>query len=206
MPEASWHSANPSKILVEDGHVAGVRVDPRVPSPSRSAPIVISNADLKHTLQNLLRGNLHRSMSRAGRGFEMGGAIMISHRRPGGSEELGMQARNYWCFDTNDPAEIYRSVAEGSLTPRAVYITSASLKDPDTHGHTPEGVMGVEVMALMPGSAQAWGVEPADIRTGLAAVRNGTSRTSNAWRMPASASGRRPPSGRPHRLRKPRHR
>jgi len=157
-------------ILVEDGRVAGVRVEPARAEPFEvRAPVVISNADLKHTLQDLLPAGSTDSGPWAGRAdrFEMGGAIMIScFGVQADLRELGMQARNYWCFDTNDMGAVYAGVASGSLDPRAVYITSASLKDPDTHGHTPEGVMGVEVMALVPGRAEAWGVDVADIRSG----------------------------------------
>lgn len=157
-------------ILVEGGRAVGVRVEPPRAEPFEvRAPVVISNADLKHTLKDLLPAESTASGKWAGRAdkFEMGGAIMIScFGVQADLRELGMQARNYWCFDSNDAEEIYRGVAAGSLDPRAVYITSASLKDPGTHGHTPDGVMGVEVMALMPGRAEAWGVRREDIWSG----------------------------------------
>jgi phytoene dehydrogenase-like protein len=158
------------EILVEGGKAVGVRVEPPRAEPFEvRAPIVISNADLVHTLKDLLPTEVAESGKWKGRAdrFEMGGAIMIScFGVQADLRELGMQARNYWCFDTNDADAIYRSVNQGSLDPRAVYITSASLKDPETHGHTPDGVMGVEVMALMPGKAQAWGVRKEDILSG----------------------------------------
>ena len=54
----------------------------------------------------------------------------------------GMAARNDWCFDSPDIEGLYADVASGRLDPRCAYITSASLKDPDTGGHAPDGVHG----------------------------------------------------------------
>ena len=132
------------------------------------AGIVVSNADLKHTLRDLLPADAlpPEWPGRAGR-LQMGGAIFLGFFGVEGDlRELGMQARNYWCFDSVDVDAMYADVARGSLDPRCVYITSASLKDPDSTGHTPPGTMGVEVMALMPGRPEAWGVSPDDVLSG----------------------------------------
>ena len=38
------------------------------------------------------------------------------------------------------------------------YITSGSVKDPASTGHAPAGITGVEVMTVVPGKPEAWGV------------------------------------------------
>lgn len=157
------------RILVEDGRACGVRVAPKRQDPQHVlAGTVISNADLKHTLSDLLpKEHLSPEWWKKTQNFQMGGAITIACLGiEGDLRELGMQTRNYWCFDTHDMEAVYGDIAKGKLDPRAVYITSASLKDPDTQGHTPPGVMGLEVMCLSPGRAEAWGVSRGDIESG----------------------------------------
>ncbi|RME24553.1 MAG: NAD(P)/FAD-dependent oxidoreductase [Deltaproteobacteria bacterium] len=157
------------RILVEGGRAVGVRVAPARQDPREvRADVVVSNADLKHTLGDLLPEEaLPPRWSQRRRKLEMGGAIFLGFFGVEGDlRKLGMQARNYWCFDSVDVEGMYADVARGRLDPRCVYITSASLKDPATTGHTPEGTMGVEVMALAPGCPEAWGVSPDDVLTG----------------------------------------
>ena len=157
-------------ILIEDGRAVGVRVAPaRAEAFEVRAPTVVSNADLKHTLDELLPQAVLEGGPWEGRSqrFEMGGAIAICCVGVEGDlRSHGMQARNYWCFESNDMEAIYADIQAGQLSPKAVYITSASLKDPDSSGHTPAGVMGVEVMALVSGSPEVWGVDASSIRDG----------------------------------------
>lgn len=157
------------RILVQDGRACGVRVAPMRQDPQQVlAGAVISNADLRHTFQELLpERHLPPEWYRKSRNFQMGGAIFITCLGiQGDLRQLGMQTRNYWCFDTTDMEAVYGDIARGRLDPRGVYITSASLKDPDSHGHTPPGVMGVEVMALAPGRPEAWGVTQEEVKSG----------------------------------------
>jgi phytoene dehydrogenase-like protein len=49
--------------------------------------------------------------------------------------------------------------ADGPHPLRGAYITSASLKDPTSKWHAPEGIQTLEAMALVPGEPGDWGVE-----------------------------------------------
>ncbi len=103
----------------------------------------------------------------------MGGAIFMTCLGVRGDlRELGVTASNLWEFDTNDAEGLYDAVERGDLTPRCSYITSASVKDPDTPGHAPPGHMTLEVMTLAPGDARHWGVRDEDAR-GTAYRRDG---------------------------------
>jgi phytoene dehydrogenase-like protein len=75
-----------------------------------------------------------------------------------------MRNTNYWQFDDYDAESYYRAEPlDASFKARAVYITSASLKDPEgAHHHAPDGVTNVEVMSIVPGSIALWGVEAHD--------------------------------------------
>jgi len=157
------------RILVEGGRAVGVRVAPQRQDPQElRAPVVISNADLRHTLGELLPAEaLPPQWWRRKENLEMGGAIFITFLGlKGDLRELGMGPRNIWRFESTDAEAVYADVARGIMTPRCAYITSASLKDPDTHGHTPPGTMGLEVMGLVPGRSEAWGVPQQHVYSG----------------------------------------
>ncbi len=157
------------RILVENGRAVGVRTAPRRQDPQEvRAKAVVSNADIMHTLDDLLpqeaipqKWQAHRKT------FEMGGAIFITCLGiEGDLAAHGMSARNDWCFDSPDIEGLYADVERGRIDPRCAYITSASLKDPETGGHAPEGVQTVEVMTLVPAKPEAWGITQAQIQDG----------------------------------------
>lgn len=156
-------------IVVEGGRAAGVRWrGPHGEDGVLRAGTVVSNADLKRTLLELMPGDAVPADLRArARAWEMGGAVFLTClavREDLGA--LGMRAANYWQFDTYDFDALYAEGAAGRVPPvRGCYVTSATRKDPGTPGHAPPGVETVEVMALVPGDAAAWGVDPDDVAT-----------------------------------------
>lgn len=158
------------RILVEGGRAVGVRIaEGREPAQDVRAGCVISNADLKRTFTELLPEDAIPAEWRERREtLQMGAAIFLTCLGVKADlRTLGMAARNVWRFDTTDAEEVYAEVDRGETTARCAYITSASLKDPDSLGHTPPGVMGVEVMTIAPGRPEAWGVEPGEVASGV---------------------------------------
>ncbi len=159
------------EILVEDGRAVGIRTEKRKGGAREiRARAVLSNADLKRTMLELLGPeHLPSEWVERAQGFEMGGAIFITFLGvTADMRALGMGASNYWCYDGYDFEAFYNEPldADGQLTTRGCYITSATLKDPDTPGHAPEGVTSVEVMTLVPGRADLWGVAEDQIDSG----------------------------------------
>jgi phytoene dehydrogenase-like protein len=157
------------KILVgADGRASGVRLEARAGEPPRDvrAKVVLSNADLKMTLERLVGPeHLPASWVTRSKGFKMGGAIFLTFLGvQADMRALGMRPANYWQFDDFDVEGHYRDAASSTeLKVRAAYITSSSLKDPSNAAHhAPGGVTNVEVMTLVPGSTAQWGVEPSD--------------------------------------------
>ncbi|MDP2307393.1 MAG: NAD(P)/FAD-dependent oxidoreductase [Pseudomonadota bacterium] len=157
-------------ILVEGGRAVGVRIaEGREPARDVRAGCVISNADLKRTYTELLPEAAVPAEWRVRREkLEMGAAIFITCLGiKADLRTLGMAAKNVWRFNTTDAESIYDEIDRGETTASCAYITSASLKDPDSHGHTPPGVMGVEVMTIASGRPEAWGVEPGEVLSGV---------------------------------------
>lgn len=157
------------RILVEGGRAVGVRLAAgRDGGREVRAGVVISNADLKRTYDELLPPDVAPKAWRdRAPSLQMGAALVtMCVGVKGNLRDFGMAARNIWRFTTTDAEEVYAEVDRGELTGRCAYITSASLKDPDTHGHTPPGVMGLEIMTLAPGKPEAWGVGRGDVDNG----------------------------------------
>ena len=130
---------------------------------------MLSNADLKRTLLELVGpAHLPSDLVTRTRGYQMGGAIFMTFL--GIEADLakkGMRNSNYWCFDGYDMEAFYRDAKiNGTIASRGCYITSTSFKDPDTPGHSPDGITSVEIMSLLPGQAKDWGVDPALIESG----------------------------------------
>ncbi len=152
------------RILVRDGRAAGVRVQPRNgPAVEVAAGVVLSNADLKRTLLELVEpGALPADTLTRARGYEMAGAIFMTFLGLRGDlRDLGLTDTNYWAFDGYDFERFFgdgQRDGPKAASIRGCYITSASLKDPDTPTHAPEGHQTLEIMALVPGDFAAWGV------------------------------------------------
>ena len=154
------------KILIEDDVAVGVVAeDAKGNTQEVRANIVVSNADLKKTLMELIGpSHLPRDWVTKGKSLEMPSGIFMTCL--GVENGLGANARNanYWAFDGYDIESFYQPQQSiQDFTPPGVYITSASMKDPDTPHHAPEGVESVEVMTLMPGNSRFWGITPDNI-------------------------------------------
>ncbi len=155
-----------SRILVEGGRAVGLRLAPKAGEPARTvrADLVLSNADLKRTLCELVGPeHLPSGWFKRAEGYKMAAALFMTFvGLEGDGRELGMSNSNIWQFDGYDVESFYRSgdKGHGPIGVSGCYITSASMKDPG-HAlhHAPAGHTNVEVMAIVPSSPARWGAE-----------------------------------------------
>ncbi|MBI2394904.1 MAG: NAD(P)/FAD-dependent oxidoreductase [Deltaproteobacteria bacterium] len=165
----SIHLRHPiEKVLIERGRAVGVKVSPRAGEPARDvrADLVLSNADLKKTLLELVGPeHLPSDTVRRTRDYEMTSALFMAFLGVRG-ELPGMGAHNVWQFDSYDMQDMYRDDPTGPIQTHGCYVTSASYKDP-AHAlhHAPAGVTNVEVMTVVPGSLERFGVSKHDVAT-----------------------------------------
>lgn len=163
----SIHLRTPiERILVENGQAVGVCVAPKAGEPARDvrADLVLSNADLKRTLCELVGPeHLPSETFTKAKDYKMAAALFMSFiGLEGDGRELGMSNTNIWQFDGYDVEGFYRNgdPGHGPIGVKGCYITSASLKDPQNSlHHAPAGHTNVEVMALVPSSPERWGAE-----------------------------------------------
>jgi phytoene dehydrogenase-like protein len=152
-----------SKILMENGRATGVVTEPRRGTQETvRAKAVLSNADIQRTFLELVGPeHLPRKLTSRVQGFDYPSAIFMTFLGVKGDlSELGMEKTNYWQFDGYDIDHMYDlGRRDGPHPLRGAYITSASMKDPTSHWHAPEGVSTLEAMALVPGEPSDWGVE-----------------------------------------------
>lgn len=148
-------------ILVEDGKAVGVRTEARKGEHVEvRAPVILSGADYKKTLLELVGvEHLPSEMVTRTKEFKMAEALFITCLGIEGVENVkDMGATNHWQFDHYDFNKLYKDVREqAEPMPSGAYITSATMKDPNTPHHAPEGIANVEVMALLSGRPELWG-------------------------------------------------
>ncbi len=148
------------RILVEGGRAVGVRLAGKAGAPARDvrAKLVVSNADLKRTLLDLVGPeHLPSGWVERTKRFQMGGAIFMTFVGLRGSgRDVGLTNANVWQFDDYDVERFYSS-EDGA---RGCYVTSASMKDPEhaTH-HAPSDHFGLEIMTLVPTTRRYWGAD-----------------------------------------------
>lgn len=154
------------KILVEDGRAVGVRTEPRHGEQHEiRANVVLSNADIKRTLLEMLGPeHLPSELVTRTQNYQMGGALFMTFLGVRGAPAaLGLRPANIWQFDGYDSDAMYaRARSASDVRTYGAYITSASAKDPSTHTHAPAGITNVEVMSVVPGQASAWGATEAE--------------------------------------------
>jgi all-trans-retinol 13,14-reductase len=162
--------ASARRILVERGRVVGVEIESKhLGVRVVRAPCVISNADLKQTMEKLV-GPAHlkpRTLART-RAFEMApalGVVYVGLRRDLRAE--GHPRTNYWIHPSYDSEPQYAAVRRGEIldSPFA-FISIASLKDPENPRIAPPGLTNLQVMGLAPSAPASWGVTEAEVADG----------------------------------------
>jgi all-trans-retinol 13,14-reductase len=156
------------RIVVEGRRVTGVEFEHRhLGLRTVHAPVVVSNADIKRTLLDLVGpDHLSAKTVRRVQGWVMAppvGALYLGVRRDLRAE--GLPNTNLWSFPSHDVEAHYREVAEGRPAPH-VCLTFASLKDPVNTKLAPPGHSNFQVMCVAPAAPEAWGVSPAEAAGG----------------------------------------
>jgi len=152
--------AGVERIVVEGGRVRGVvlakggeRID---------SPVVVSNADLKRTVLELVGAEHFKpaSVERV-RSFRMSLPLFASYLDLDVDlAALGVPNTNYWIWGSYDLEAVYAELESGKMssTPLA-YVTAASLKDPSNPRLAPRGHTNLQIMTLVPREYAPWHVE-----------------------------------------------
>lgn len=146
------------RILVEDGKAAGVRL---TTGEELRAPVVISNADLKRTMLDMV-GREHLSAETVARieGFRMAPPLFVVYLGLDIDLRETMPRTNYWIFSSFDPEAPYEGIHEGRLSDDlSVFISVGSVKDPESEHIAPKGYSSVELMTIVPADHRLWAVE-----------------------------------------------
>lgn len=147
------------QIITESGRAVGVRTETYKNTQAEvRARAVLSNTDLRVTLDQLLpKAALPAAWQGRSEKFEMAAALFMTCLGiKGDMRERGMGHSNYWQFDSYDFEAFYDT--SGPVQARGAYITSASIKDPQTRHHAPEGISNVEAMTVLSGKPSDWGI------------------------------------------------
>jgi len=155
-------TARVERILTESGRVRGAELfSNQVGRRTVHAPAVVSNADLKRTVLELV-GREQFSAETVDRvsGFEMAPALAMLYL--GYDRDLRAErhpSTNYWIYPDYDYERQYAAVLQGEFPADPfAYVSIASVKDPTNDKLAPPGVTNMQVMSLAPHSPESWGV------------------------------------------------
>ena len=150
------------RILIEDGRVIGVRLED---GHEVSAPLVVSNADYRRTIDHLV-GHEHVTPGTASWADQAEMTLGLVCVYVVVDKVLDGPNTNYFVFPDYRTDELYDELDSGRLpgdVPFA-YVAIASRKDPDNAELCPPGHTNFQIMTLAPRGYQFWGVDdgPAD--------------------------------------------
>jgi len=149
-----------ARVQIEEGRVAGVVLERG--GAVIDAPVVVSNADLKRTVQELVgAGHFRPETVERVHGFRM--SIPLFAVYVGLDEDLaarGLPNTNYWIWDTYDLEGVYAALEAGQLPDANVcYVTVTSIRDPASPQVAPRGHSNLQIMTLVPPEYALWHVE-----------------------------------------------
>jgi phytoene desaturase len=162
--------ARARRILVERGAACGVEIESHhLGVRVVRAPVVVSNADLKRTMAELVgAAHLAPETTRRVASYEMSpalGVVYLGIRRDLRAE--GHPRTNYWISPAYDLEPAYAELRRGEISSRPlVYISIASVKDPENPRLAPPGLTNLQLMTIVPAAPSAWGVTEADVASG----------------------------------------
>jgi phytoene dehydrogenase-like protein len=146
-------------VRVENGRTVGVELERS--GEHIDAPVIISNADLKRTVVELV-GTEHFSAEtvRQVAAYRMSLPLFVVYL--GVAEDYaarGAPNTNYFLWDSYDIEGIYEQLEAGKMADDAfVYVTVTSLKDPADARLAPHGHSNVQIMTVVPREYALWNV------------------------------------------------
>jgi phytoene dehydrogenase-like protein len=149
-----------ARVRVEAGRAVGVVLEKT--GEVIDAPVVISNADLKRTVLELVGAEHFASETvERVRGFRMSLPLFAVYvGLDVAPAELGAENTNYWIWGTTDIEGIYAQLEDGHLPEENLaYVTVTSLRDPESPQVAPAGYTNLQVMTLVPHDYGIWHVD-----------------------------------------------
>jgi phytoene dehydrogenase-like protein len=155
------------RIRVEQGRVAGVELGGA--GGLIDAPVVVSNADLKRTVSELV-GEAHFSPETVERVRDYRMTLPLFIVYLGIDLDLvarGLPNTSWFLWGSYDIEGIYRKLEAGEQPGEDfVYVTVASLKDPDNPRLAPPGHSNLQVMTMVPRDYARWHVDAGAVSSG----------------------------------------
>lgn len=149
--------AKVERILVRNGRAAGAQL---ASGEVVTAPVVVSNADVRRTYLEMV-GREHLPTEVADRIERQRMALPLLTVYLGLDTDLAdrMPNTNYYTFGDTDVESHYQALYRGELPERLpLFISSASVKDPDNPRTAPPGHSTMELMAIVPAGHRLWEV------------------------------------------------
>ena len=150
--------ARVEKIEVDNGNVTGVTLDD---GETIDAPIVVSNADIKKTLMEMVESeHLSDKTEDKVEDFRMSLPLFCVYLGLNTDISDRIPNTNYLILTDYDIEKQYREYFEGRLADDpSVFITAASVKDPHTRAIAPEGCSNVQIMTVIPPDYSFWHID-----------------------------------------------
>ncbi len=156
-----------ARIRVEGGRVCGVALARS--GEEIDAPIVVSNADLKRTVLELVGPEhfLPATVDRVER-FVMSLPLFTAYLGVDlDLAAMGHPNTNYWIWGSYDIERIYAQLEDGRLPDAPLaYVSTATLKDPTNRHLAPKGTTNLQVMTLVPHEYALWHQERGPVEEG----------------------------------------
>jgi all-trans-retinol 13,14-reductase len=149
-----------ARVRIENGRVAGVVL--KKTGEEIDAPVVVSNADLKRTVHELV-GDEHfdaATVERVG-AYRMSLPLFVVYLGVDVDYVAqGLPNTNYFMWGSYDIEGVYAQLEAGRIPDEDfVYVTVASLKDPTGKHLAPEGYSNLQIMTMVPRDYEIWNVE-----------------------------------------------
>lgn len=158
------------RILVEKGRAVGVEFSNKhLGKRTVKADAVICNADIKHTLLDLIgRDHLQAKTVTKAERFEMSPAMGVVYLGIDlDLKAMGLKNTNYRIYPGCDYERAYREVFAGQFPDEPhLFIGNATMKDPDNPAIAPPGIYNLQLMSAVPSNPESWGVTQAEVADG----------------------------------------
>jgi phytoene dehydrogenase-like protein len=159
-----------TRIIVDGSRVTGVAIESRrLGRRIAEAPVVLSDADLKRTMLELV-GPAHlkaRTLDKIRR-YEMAPALGVVHL--GLARDFrreGVPRTNFFVHPSCDQESVYAEARAGRfLEAPPCFVSIATLKDPDNAALAPPGHTNMQLISIAPSQPEAWGTDANAVATG----------------------------------------